>query len=211
MKMTIHEALSRIKMTEKRIAAAANAQFVVANRHNNTKIDGKDISAKVEELKAAKQSFEALVRNYRTLKSAVAMSNAATSVTVGDKTYTVVEAIEEKHFAEDRINYLKTIRRSYEMALNTANSNNARVPEGAERFVASLNMSEKNGNSKEDIKKTMDTYIVDNTWELVDPNNAAEWLKEMEKDITDFTSNIDFKLSESNATTVIDVDLVSEE
>jgi hypothetical protein len=211
MKMTIHEALSRIKTTEKRIGTAACAQFVTANRHNNTKIDGKDISAKVEEFKAAKQSFEALIRNYRTLKSAVAMSNAATTIVVGEKTYTIVEAIEEKHFAVDRLNYLRMIRRSYEQAVATANANNAKVPDGAERFVASLNMSEKNGNSKEDIKKTMDTYIVDNTWELVDPNNVGEWLKEMENEITEFTSNIDFKLSESNATTVIDVDLVSED
>lgn len=210
MKMTIHEALSRIKTTEKRIAVAANAQFLAANRHNNSKIDGKDIADKISEFKAAKQSYEALVNNYRVLKSAVAMSNAATTITVGTKTYTIVEAIEEKHFCEDRLSYLRTIRRSYEMALANVNSNNAKVPEQAERFVASLNMSEKNGNSKDDIKKTMDAYITDNTWELVDPNNVGEWLKEMENEIVEFTSNIDFKLSESNATTVIDVEYNAE-
>lgn len=211
MKMTIHEALSRIKITERRIASAATAQFVVANRHNNTKIDGKDISVKKDELKASKQKYDDLVRNYRVLKSAVAMSNAMTKITVAGKDYTIVEAIEEKHFSESRLGYLKAIRRSYDVARDTANVNNARLPEAAEKFVASLNMSEKNGNSKDEIRKIMDKYIEDNTWELIDPNNLGDWIASMEKDITDFMSNIDFKLSESNATTIIDVDLVAED
>lgn len=211
MAMTIHEALSRLKVMESKLDKAANATFVVANRHNNSKIDGKPIADKVVELTAAKQKFDALTKNYRALKSAVAMSNAKTTITIGEKTFTIVEAIEEKHFAEKRAAYLRYMRRNYEMAQNLANANNAKLPEAAERFVASLNMSEKNGNSKEDIKKTMDQYIVDNTWELVDPNDMADYLKKMEDELTEFTSNIDFKLSESNATTVIEVELIPED
>jgi hypothetical protein len=211
MAMTIHEALSRLKVMESKLDKAANATFVVANRHNNSKIDGKSISDKVVELTAAKQRFDALTKNYRMLKSAIAMSNANTTITIGEKNFTIVEAIEEKHFAEKRAAYLRYMRRNYEMAQNLANANNAKLPEAAERFVAPLNMSEKNGNSKEDIKKTMDQYIVDNTWELVDPNDMADYLKKMEDELTEFTSNIDFKLSESNATTVIDVDLIPED
>jgi hypothetical protein len=209
--MTIHEALSRIKTTQSRISNAANSQFVIANRHNNAKIDGKDVSVKIEEFKANKQRFEALVRNYRLLKSAVAMSNANTKITIGEKEYTVVEAIEEKHFCEDRKAYLRIIQRAYDNAITTANINNTKVPEAAERFIASLNMSEKNGTSKDEIRKNMDKYIEDNTWEIIDPNEMSTWIKKMEDDITEFMSNIDFKLSESNATTVIDIDLVSEE
>jgi homogentisate 1,2-dioxygenase len=157
------------------------------------------------------QRYNALVNNYRTLKSAVAMSNANTTITIGDKTYTIVEAIEEKHFAENRLQHLRYMRRSYEQAQNQANMNNASLPKAAENFVASLNMSEKNGTPREEIKKSMDQYIADNTWELVDPNKMGEFLKKMEDDIVEFQSNIDFKLSESNATTVIDVTLDAED
>jgi hypothetical protein len=209
--MTIHEALSRLKVMEARLEKASSATFVVANRHNNAKIDGKPIDDKVVELTAAMQHYNALVNNYRKLKSAVAMSNAKTTITIGDKTYTIVEAIEEKHFTEKRLAHLRYMRRSYEMAQNLANGNNAKLPEAAERFVASLNMSEKNGNSREDIKKAMDQYIADNTWELIDPNKMGEFLKKMEDEIVEFQSNIDFKLSESNATTVIDVTLEAED
>jgi hypothetical protein len=209
--MTIHEALSRLKVMEARLDKASNATFVVANRHNNAKIDGKPIDDKVVELTANMQRYNALVNNYRTLKSAVAMSNAKTTITIGEKPYTIVEAIEEKHFTEARLQHLRQMRRSYEYAQNQANANNANLPKAAENFVASLNMSEKNGNSREDIKKTMDQYIADNTWELVDPNKMGEFLKKMEDDIVEFQSNIDFKLSESNATTVIDVTLDAED
>lgn len=211
MAMTIHEALSRLKVMESRLDKAANSTFVVANRHNNSKIDGKPIADKITELKAAKQSYEALVSNYRTLKSAIAMSNANTSITVGERSFTIVEAIEEKHFTEKRLNHLRNMRRSYELAQQLANTNNSNLPIAAEKFVASLNMSEKNGASKEDIKRTMDTYISDNTWELVDPNNMGEYLKKLEEEIVEFQSNIDFKLSESNTITLIDVTLTSEE
>jgi hypothetical protein len=209
--MTIHEALSRLKVMEARLEKASSATFVVANRHNNSKIDGKPIEDKVVELTANMQRYNALVNNYRMLKSAVAMSNAKTTITIGEKTYTIVEAIEEKHFTEARLQHLRQMRRSYEYAQNQANMNNANLPKAAENFVASLNMSEKNGTSREDIKKAMDQYIADNTWELVDPNKMGEFLKKMEDDIVEFQSNIDFKLSESNATTVIDVTLVAED
>jgi hypothetical protein len=209
--MTIHEALSRLKVMEARLDKASNATFVVANRHNNAKIDGKPIDDKVVELTAAMQHYNALVNNYRKLKSAVAMSNAKTTITIGDKTYTIVEAIEEKHFTEKRLAHLRYMRRTYELTQSLANGNNAKLPEAAERFVASLNMSEKNGNSREDIKKAMDQYITDNTWELIDPNKIGEFLKKMEDEIVEFQSNIDFKLSESNATTVIDVTLDAED
>jgi hypothetical protein len=211
MRITLHEALSKIKTIDKRLNNAAVATFVIANRHNNTRIDGKDIPTVTKELIAAKQRFEALVNNRRILKNAIAMSNAVTKITVAGKEYTVVEAIEEKHFAENRLAYLRSIRRNYETAQNTANTKNAILPDAAEKFVASLNMSEKNGSSKEDIRKTMETYIADNTWELIDPNKVGEWITAMDTEITDFVDNIDFKLSESNATTVIEVELNDEE
>jgi hypothetical protein len=208
--MTIHEALAKIKNIDARLESAAMATFVVANRHNNTKIDGESINEVKTKLTANRQKFDALITNRRKLKNAIAMSNANTKISINGVEYTIVEAIEEKHFAENRKRYLRSIMRSYESAKNIANTKNALLPDAAATFVASLNMSEKNGSSKDDINATMKTYIDDNTWELIDPNKVSEWIEKMEKEITDFCENIDFKLSESNATTVIDVDLAAE-
>ena len=50
-------------------------------------------------------------------------------------------------------------------------------------------------------------YIAKNTRELADPNNLKEEIDRLESDILEFQSNVDYKLSESNSTTVIEVDL----
>jgi hypothetical protein len=181
--------------------------FVIANRHNNTRIDGITISEKSVELQANKQSYEALVANRRAIKKAIAMSNATTTVIVSGKEMTVVEAIEEKHFTQTLKDNLRCMKRQYETEKGKANVENANLPAASERYLNSINMNEKNGYSKDDIKTVLDKFVADNTYELVDPNKMGEWLTKMEDEINDFLTNIDFKLSESNATTVIEVEI----
>jgi hypothetical protein len=169
-----------------------------------------NVDVKKEEYKSNLQSLNDLIANRRTLKNAIAMSNAMTKVTIDNKEYTIVEAIEEKHFAEQRQRILSTLKYQFNNATSKANAENEKLSESVERYLASMGYSEKNGRPVEDIKKMREDYIAQNTYELIDPNDLGKVIEEETKALDAFLSNIDFKLSESNATTIITVDLAAE-
>jgi hypothetical protein len=208
MTLTIHEALSKIKLYTAKINSAMNEQFVVANRENNTKIDGVSITEKTEKFKSNFESLNSLIKNRNELKKAIAASNAVTSISIGDKEYTIVEAIEEKNFIPTKKLVLRNLKAQYDRAVAKANLENEKLPQAAENYLATIGMTDKNGRSKDEITEAYNTYIKVNTWSLIDPCKLGDKIKEMEDEIAEFEANIDFRLSESNATTVIEVDLL---
>ena len=47
-----------------------------------------------------------------------------------------------------------------------------------------------------------------NKFELIDPRHIADFIVEYEKSIEEFSTQVDYVLSESNATTFVEVELV---
>ena len=112
-KMTIHEALSELKILGSRIEREiAYANFVITNKHSNDKINGQSIDEYKTNVSSIYQKIRDLIRRRTAIKKAVVKSNAITEVTIGDETMTVAEAIEYKNTGID-----------YLVALNTKLSN----------------------------------------------------------------------------------------
>src|SRR5699024_1574089 len=86
-----------LKMLDNRILKAIeNANFAVANKHANTRIDGKTVATFVEDAGSAYQRICDLTARRKAIKHALSLSNAATKVSIAGKEYTVAEAIEMK-------------------------------------------------------------------------------------------------------------------
>ena len=114
-KMTIHEALSELKVIGKRIDKEINGVvFVTANKHSNTKIGGKTIEEFSDNIKSKYQKITDLIKRRTAIKKAVVKSNAVTDVTIGGETMTVAEAIEYKDvgidFTENLLEKISTQR-----------------------------------------------------------------------------------------------------
>ena len=93
--MTIHEALSELKMLDKRISAKIHGiKYCVANRHINTRIDGKTIDEYKQNVQSEYQAVTDLIRRRAAIRNALSRSNAYTTITVCGKEYTLAEAIE---------------------------------------------------------------------------------------------------------------------
>lgn len=106
-KMTIHKALSELKVIGERITKGMNKMpFVVTNEHVNAKIQGVSISEYTEQMKSAHQAVEDLINRRNAIKRAVVKSNATTTVVIAGKEYTVAEAIEMKNHGMEYIKLL---------------------------------------------------------------------------------------------------------
>jgi len=206
-RITVTRALAELKLLQSRITkSVASGMFVdiYQNRADKAVMSGISMSLFETNAKADLQSITALIERRKTIKIAILLSNSRIMVTVGDKEYTVVEAIErknsivfEKEFLLHMRHQMKKMRHSIEQ----------QKPELEKNIMEMLNnnlKTEKNIDS-EAFNSIGKTFLEANEYRLLDPCGLQVVIDKLDKDIDEFESEVDFVLSESNAVTKITV------
>ena len=206
--MTVHEALSELKMLDKRIRASINrSTLCVSNKHSNQKIGGKSIEDFRQEAKSSYESIRALIRRRSAIRNALSVSNAKTIVTIGGVDYSIAEAIEMKNTGVD--NYRALLEHmSYQMtpACNDViRGNGDTLQKKADDYVFALYGSKDKGVDAETIAKAREAYVAANTIDLIDPIDIKREIDRLDAFIEQFKAEVDSKISISNALTSIEI------
>lgn len=211
--MTIHKALSELKIIDDRITKAIYAgTYVLANKHSNNKIHGMTVDEFKNDMKADFQKVSDLIARRNAIKRAVVASNAITKVKIGDKEMTVATAIESKNHGMELKEVFKSyLERQYTAAKQELDKNSGDLLEKrAENYVLSVIQAQ-----PKDSKMTVDSdvmknlraqYIKDNAYDIIDPIDVKKVIEDLDNEISSFMTEVDAALSTSNALTVIDVE-----
>jgi hypothetical protein len=207
--MNVHQALAELKMMDKRIEAATREpEWVITNKHSNTKINGVDVEKHIEDIKSKYQKVLDLIRRRDAIKRAVVNSNAVTKVTVAGKEYTVAEAIDRKN---NGVEYQKKLvlrmNHDYVMAKSNADrANGSDLERRADDHVRIMvGNSDMKGATAEAVR-LRDEFIKAQTTDIIDPIDVLKEIEKLNEDINSFLMNVDAALSVSNALTVITVE-----
>ena len=203
--MSVHRALAELKTYEDRIQKAMQASFVVANQKNNDKIQGKTIDEINSIIQGNFDSYFALVENQRRIKAAVVASNAVTKVKIAGEEYTVAEAIERKAKLKYDERFLLTLKAQFTEQNNRVDRANNELPAKLETYLQQI-LGPKDKRTAEEITQHTELYEKKYKWELVDPCDIMNKIKELEERILTFKTEVDYVLSESNALTQIEVE-----
>ncbi len=210
-KMTIHKALAELKTMDDRInKAIRSATYVLAVKHSAEKINGKTVTNFKEDMRSGYQKVTDLIARRDAMKRAVVLSNATTKVKIGDNEYTVAEAIEMKnHGMEFRSALLYQMNNAYVSAQNDLTRNGGEALEKkAEQYVLAVIAAQpkdsKMSVDSDAMKALRQTYIENNTYDLVDPMDIAKVIESLDAEINEFNAEVDAALSVSNALTVIE-------
>lgn len=210
-KMTIHKALAELKTMDDRInKAIRGTTYVLAVKHSAEKINGKTVANFKEDMRSGYQKITDLIARRDAMKRAVVLSNATTKIKVGDKEYTVAEAIEMKnHGMEFRSALLYQMGSAYTTAQNDLTRNGGEALEKkAEQYVLAVIAAQpkdsKMSVDSEAMKIMRQQYIDNNTYDLVDPMDIAKVIEALDTEINEFNAEVDAALSVSNALTVIE-------
>ena len=210
-KMTIHKALAELKTMDARITKAIHeTPYVLAVKHSAEKINGMTVDNFKDKMRSGYQKATNLIARRDAMKRAVVLSNAATKVKIGDNEYTVAEAIEMKnHGMEFKSDLLHQMNSAYTAAQNELVRNGGEALEKkAEQYVLAVIAAQPKDSKMSvdsDAMKTLrQTYIDDNTYDLVDPMNIAKVMEKLDAEINEFNAEVDAALSCSNALTVIE-------
>lgn len=208
-KMTVHKALAELKVIGDRITNAINnGIFVKANKHSNEKINGVSVEEFRKQIQGSYDKVSDLIKRRNTIKRAVVLSNANTKVTVAGVEYTVAEAIEMKNTGTQyKRDFNNVLSKQYaEVIRITEKENGETLQQKAENYVVGLYGSKEGKTSTEEIENTRKQFIDNNTFELIDPIKVREKIDALEKEISEFESEVDAALSVSNAVTELTVE-----
>ncbi|MFJ6211459.1 hypothetical protein [Lysinibacillus sp. NPDC092081] len=204
-KISIHRALTELKMLNHRIEAATNeVSSVLANRKSNSKINGVEIQESEKQMQASYDKVVSLIDYRNRIKALVVESNAKTKVIVGKEEMTVAEAIERKQSIQYEKELLEVMQQQYRSAINTVAKENDALPAKLETYLVNI-LGNKDKQSPEEVKLHTDTFMKRNEYELIDPMNVKKKIEALSNRIEEFESEVDAVLSESNATTFIEV------
>lgn len=207
--MNVHQALAELKTMEKRITTAIREpEWVVSNKHSNTKIGGVPVEDWKESVKSQHQKVMDLIRRRDAIKRAVVNSNAVTKVLVAGVEYTVAEAIDRKNNGTQFLAMLAQ-RIAHDHTMAKTNADRANGPElerrADEHVKVMFGNSDMKGSTVE-AKRVRDEFIEAQTMELVDPIGALKVIEALDEEVTSFMTNVDAALSVSNAITKIVVE-----
>lgn len=211
-KITVHQALAELKTIDNRITKKINeGTYVCSNKHSNEKINGMTIKQFMDDMKASYQSVEDLIRYRNAMKRAVVLSNATTKVNIdGWGEFSVAEIIDMKnHGMEHYTMLLYALNRQNGIAASeiARNSGEAIEKRAEQHILAVIQAQPKDSKMSVDsdaMKSLRAEYIKNNTYDLLDPINVKEIMKELEDKIDKFKTDADAALSVSNALTTIE-------
>ncbi|MEX3747739.1 hypothetical protein [Lysinibacillus xylanilyticus] len=204
-KISIHRALTELKMLNHRIEAATNeVSAVLANRKSNSKINGVEMQEYEKQMQASYDKVVSLIDYRNRIKALVVESNAKTKVIVGKEEMTVAEAIERKQSIQYEKELLEVMQQQYRSAVNTVAKENDALPAKLETYLVNI-LGNKEKQSSEEVKLHTETFMKRNEYELIDPMNIKKKIEALSNRIEEFESEVDAVLSESNATTFIEV------
>lgn len=203
MEMSINKALRELKTIAKRIETKQDNLVGLAVKTkgalvNTTMSEEEFVSA----FKSDYTSLMALIARRSTIKALINKSNANTLVTFMDKKYTVTQLIEMKQDQVHYSNIQRELMKQYKQVENYIEQNKDRVDSIIEDAI---NTRQSSGGQipKDYIEDTTKTLRELNKAEVINP--AENIYDDLVEFIEALEGEIDFLLTETNATTKIDV------
>jgi hypothetical protein len=154
---------------------------------------------------ASFQQVEALIARRDAIKRAIIVSNGSTKVNISGTEMTVAEAIERKGSIGYTQHFINTLVAHYNQATNAVNQQNTRVEADIEKRVMAAYGNDKGKVNEDQYNLIAQAVKGESEAKLLDPVKIADKIKELQTKFSDFVTEVDFVLSESNARTEIEI------
>lgn len=204
-KMTIHRALSELKLIDAKIEKQTN-EIVPSGVYQKEKLVENYVTKEDFE-KNAKSRFDSvndLIGRKIKIKSAIVNANGLTQVTIGDKQMSIADAINFKAVVKFKKKLIETLKARHRTAVATLNKNNELVNANVQRILEATFGKENVKVGKDDVEAVRKPYLEANEFHLFDPLKVDETVEKMEKEVSEFEAEVDAVLSEINAVTIIE-------
>lgn len=208
--MSITRALTRAKTIEKQLARLVESQFVVTLMKREVDDESDVYQDNLKMTKSNFDQFNDLFAELNNIKAAVRKSNEVTKVIIGGEELTVADALVYKNTIVYRNSFLDRITRENRNAESRVEQSKINADNKFATVRENLIKNSQGQDVSEDYLKTVLTEeerrlkkaIVE--VKVSGINNVNEYIEAERKRIDTFLEEVDYVLSESNATTIIE-------
>jgi hypothetical protein len=197
--ISVSQALAELKLLRKRIQNVIQSSVFTVLKKKRDLLDTARFST---EAVASYQSYMDLLNRYNAIKAAIVLSNATTTVSIANITYTVADAVERKKTIDMEKQMLVTMQTQFDRVKKEHETHVANENARVERLIQT-ELGKDSKTNVEVITQLSETFLAQNKAEIVDPLNLAKEIAALNKAIEDFETKVDWVLSESNGKTTI--------
>ncbi len=203
--ITITRALAELKLLDnkinKKIDESEFVHFLSKKNKAVNNLDHLNVNSK-----ASFQSITDLINRRKMLKSAIILSNASTLVKLNNETITVAEVIETKQLVEFYKKLLTKMKQNREQVLNLVEKHNYSMDNDLQKLLEiSFGKTSNTKTNTDDIDNISKTFREQNRADILDSINLDSKIKDVEHTITQYETESNFVLAESNAITKIKI------
>jgi len=208
--MSITRALTRAKTIEKQLARLVESQFVVTLMKREVDDESDVYQDNLKMTKSNFDQFNDLFAELNNIKAAVRKSNEVTKVVIGGEELTVADALVYKNTIVYRNNFLDRITRENRNAESRVEQSKISADTKFASVRENLIKNSQGQDVSEDYLKTVLTEEERRLKKAIIEvkvsgiNNVNEFIEAERKRIDTFLEEVDYVLSESNATTIIE-------
>ena len=201
--LSITRALVELKTLDNRInkAITSNTFILCKTKNRNYQVLEDEFKKNTQ---AEFQSINDLVARRAQIKNAIVKSNAKTEVEVAGLKMTVSEAIEYKQVIRYKQELLEILKRQRQMVTIDSEAHRQRVQAKIDDNIKIICGKDTKADVQT-IQSVTDGIMKGDPVEVYDPLNLDKVIKELEVSVENFSANVDYVLSESNALTTITV------
>lgn len=205
-KMTIHRALSELKLIDSRILKAINVIEPTGLMQKESLVNG-FYEKKVfdDAAKSRLQSITDLINRKVVIKSAIVDVNGKTKVVIAGNEMTISDAITFKTVIELKQNLIDTLTRKHNNAKVEGEKNNKKIDEHALKLAEAALQKDNVKINDGDAVAITEPFIKKNKFNLVDPLNVEDLVEKLQSEVDEFEAEVDAVLSEINAITFIQI------
>lgn len=200
--MSLHRVIAEIKSAEAKLAVLSSTPFVFT-----IPVDATDDT--IEGKRQSQSNFDkvaALLSNLATLKAARNLKNATTKVTIAGVGMTIDEALAKKSANVYQLQFLNALRSQMNAGKLRVEQVQAQIEAKIAQQVTAASTGTKKA-TEEEIKVFRGMAERNTKVEVVTFDGLKGKIDEMANSLEQFATEVDYVLSEANATTKVEVTL----
>ncbi|MEO5349576.1 MAG: hypothetical protein H7836_08020 [Magnetococcus sp. YQC-3] len=207
MQISILRALNEISLLDKKISKQLSSGQLFVNYSVGGKppVGYKNLEDVSTDIKSRYQSISDLIRRRSEIKSAIVSQNAITNVTIVGKTMTVASAIELKKSISLEKEFLRALQQSSASINRKVEDTNMQVEQKLENMLNNVFGGKTTKTGSDEYNAIAIPFKKDKSAEILDPLDIKKVIDEKIEYIDEFERTVDNILTESNATTMIEV------
>jgi uncharacterized protein YozE (UPF0346 family) len=206
MKISLHRALAELKLLESKIVKLTKELEPVGIRQKGKLVNRiYDEETFTKQATAKFQSVNDLIERKVKIKSAIVAANAVTMVKIGTKTMSIADAITYKSLLSLKKSLIDDLKIKYGRVKADMEAKNILVEQNLQKVLEATFGKDNVKITKDDMDAVRKPFLESNEWLLIDPLNVEETIETLEREVSEFESEVDAVLSEINAVTLVEV------